>query len=233
MGKSITTIKALFVLPFFFTGCFLINSCGRENVKNSLSEQNLNGIVTSLTETTYPVDQSGKITDSSFLEKTSYRYDSQGNKIKEIHYYPEGVSDLITFKYNLRGKKVEKRWKDSNNEIDHLATFIYDKKGNKIEKRWSETDGSLLKTATYSYNETGNKIAEVIISVKDSMNERTIFRFDNRNNLIEENLYNSADSIPHRYTFKYLEFDKAGNWLKRLQLEKNIPIRITLRVIEY
>ncbi len=65
------------------------------------------------------------------------------------------------------------------------------------------------------------------------MNERMTYRFDNRHNLIEETRFNSKDGIAHRYSYKYLEFDKAGNWLKRLQLEKNIPIRVTIRVIEY
>jgi hypothetical protein len=217
----------------FFTICFVIISCSSENVKNSLSEQNLNGKVKSLTETTYPVDESGSITDSSFIEKRLYKYDPKGNKIEEIHYYPDSVSDLITFKYDFSGKKVEKRWRDTNNELDHLATFRYDRKGNRIEKKWSETNGNLLKKATYLYDKNGNKTAEEIISFEDSMSERRTFSFDIRHNLIEEIQYNSNDRITHQYIYKYLDFDKAGNWLKRLQLEKNIPIRITLRMIEY
>jgi hypothetical protein len=231
--KQITFLQAVFVFSLFITGCFLIISCSNENVKNSLSEQNLNGKVKSMTVTTFPVDESGKIIDSNFLEKTSYRYDSQGNKIEEIHYYPDSVSDLITFKYDLNGKKVEKRWLDSNDELDHLATFTYDKKGHKIEKRWSETNGNLMKKATYSYDKHGNKTTEEIISIEDSMSERRTFIFDNRHNLIEETQYNSDDSITHWYSYKYLEFDQAGNWLKRLQSEKNIPITLTIRVIEY
>jgi hypothetical protein len=230
--KQVLNIQAV-LLPFFFTTCFLIISCSSENVKNSLSEQNLNGTVKSLTETTYPVDESGKITDSIFFDKTSYSYDSQGNKIEEIHYNPDNVSDLITFKYDLSGRKFEKRWLDTNYELDHLATFRYDKKGHKIEKRWSEMNGSLLKKARYSYDKNGNKTTEEIISFEDSMSERRTFVFDNHHNLIEEIRYNSDDSIPHRYSYTYLEFDKTGNWLKRMQSENNIPISLTIRVIEY
>ena len=233
MNRLIPKIQALLVLLLFFTACSLIISCSGKNYKNSLTEQHLNGKVKSLTETTYPTDKSGRISDTSFLEKISYRYDSQGNKIEEVHYYPDSVSDLITFKYNQGGKKVEKRWKDTINELDHLATFRYDKDGNKIEQKWSDKNGSLLKTATYSYDENGNQIAEEMISSEDSLNERLTFRYDNNHKLIEENSYNANDSITHRYTFKYLEFDRTGNWLKRLQFENNLPIRITIRGIEY
>jgi hypothetical protein len=233
MNRSIKYIQTVLVLTFSVSWCFLFISCSREKVKNSLSEQNLNGKVKSMTVTTFPVDESGKIIDSSFLAKTSYMYDSHGNKIEEIHYYPDSASDLITFKYDLGGKKVEKRWLDTNDELDHLATFRYDKKGHKIEKRWSEKNGSLMKKVTYSYDKNGNKTSEEIISIIDSMSERRTFVFDNRHNLVEEIRYNSDDSIPHRYSYRYLEFDKSGNWLKRLQSEKNIPVSLTIRVIEY
>jgi len=233
MSKSVTYASVVLSLFLFFTGCFFIISCSSEKVKNSLTEQNLYGKVKSLTETTYPVDGSGKIIDSTFIEKTFYKYNSKGNKIEEIHYHPDSTPELITFKYNLKGKKIEKRWRDAHHEIDHLATFRYDKKGNKIEKRWSETNGSLIKKETYLYDENGNKTTEEIISIEDSMSERRTFKFDDRHNLIEEFRYNSDDSIPHRYTYKYLEFDKAGNWLKRVQSEKDIPIKITIRMIEY
>lgn len=233
MRRSITFLPGVLVLPIFITGSFLIISCSSEKVKNSLSEQNLNGKVKSLTETTYPVDKSGNITDGSFLKKTFYRFDSHGNKIEEIHYFPDNLSDLITFKYGNSGKKVEKRWRDKSDELDHVATFKYDKQGNKIEKRWSETNGNLLKKATYSYNEDGDKTVEELISIEDSTSRRTTFRFDDLHNLVEEMQYNSDDSIIHRYLYKYLEFDQAANWLKRLKSEKNLPVKITVRKIEY
>jgi hypothetical protein len=233
MNKTITSVFAALLSLLFFTGCFFLFACSSEAVKNSLTEQNLNGRVKSLTETTYPVDSTGKITDSIFLEQIMYRYNSKGNKIAEIHYYPDSLNELATFKYNLSGKKVEKRWRDTNNEIDHLATFRYDKKGNNIEKRWSETDGSLMKKEIYLYDENGNKTAEEIISIEDTTSERRTFSFDNRHNLIEEIRYSSDDSIPRRYSYKYLEFDKEGNWLKRMQYQKSIPLTITLRKIEY
>jgi hypothetical protein len=233
MSRSITNISAALLSFLLFSGCFFIISCSRENVKNSLAEQNLSGKVKSLTETTYPVDKSGNIIDSNFLEKILYRFNSRGNKIEEIHYHPDSVPEMITFKYNPSGRKVEKRWKDTNNELDHVATFRYDKKGNNIEKRWSETDGNLTKKEIYLYDENGNKTIEEIISFEDSTSERRTFSFDNRHNLIEEIRYNSDDSIPRRYSYHYLEFDQAGNWLKRVQSENKIPITITIRVIGY
>jgi len=233
MSKSITNVWVILLFFLFFSGCVFFISCTSEKVKNSLTEQNLNGKVKSLIETTYTVDSSGKITDSNFLEKILYRFNSRGNKIEEIHYHPDSLDELATFKYNTSGKKVEKRWRDTNNELDHIATFRYDKKGNNIEKRWSETDGSLMKKEIYLFDENGNKTVEEIISIEDSMSERRTFSFDYQHNLIEEIRYNSDDSIPHRYSYTYLEFDKAGNWLKRMQSEKNIPISITIRVIEY
>jgi hypothetical protein len=219
---------------FLFTiGTSLFCSCSNLNSRNSLSEQHLKGKVKSLTETIYLVDMNGKVSDSDFIEKTFFGYNSKGNKIEEIHYHPDSLSELITFKYNLSGKKVEKRWRDSDNEIDHLATFRYDEKGNNIEKRLVETDGSLMKKEIYTYDENGNNTIEEIISFEDSVSERRTFTFDKQHKLIEEIRYNSDDSVPHRYSYKYLEFDKTGNWIKRMQTENRIPIRLTVRMIGY
>ena len=230
-GINIFSSKSLFL--FFTIGFSLFCSCSDENSRNSLSEQHLKGKVKSLTETIYSVDKTGKISDSEFLEKTLYRYNSKGNKIEEIHYHPDSLSELITFKYNLSGKKVEKRWRDTDNEIDHLATFRYDKKGNNIEKRLVETDGSLMKKEIYTFDENGNNTIEEIISFEDSVSERRMFTFDKQHKLIKEIRYNSDDSVPYRYSYNYLEFDETGNWTKRMQTENRIPVRITVRMFEY
>jgi hypothetical protein len=233
MNRPIICIFRLTGLATFLAGWFGLASCSQEKVKNSLTEQNLLGKVKSLTETNYPVDSSGKITGKSFLEKTLYRYGARGNKIEEIHYYPDSIPDLITFKYDLSGKKVEKRWLDTNKELNHLAVFRFDKNGNLIEKRWTGTHGSLLKKATFSYDDNGNKTEESINYFADSLNERRTFSFNKQHLLKEETIYNSRGIITHRYSYKYLEFDHTGNWVLRMQSEKDIPTALTIRSIEY
>jgi hypothetical protein len=233
MSNRDITNRLLIAIILISAGFLIIISCSRENVKNSLAEQNLKGKVKSLTETTYPVDDSGKITDTNFIEQIYYLYNSKGNAIEELHYWPDSVSDLITFKYDLKGRKVEKRWKDSNDYIDEVGTFKYDKKGNNIERRRSETDGNLLRKTAYKYDEYGNKIEEVIISFADTTHERRTFKYDRDNNMIEEFSFTSDDSVVHQYRYKYIEFDRTGNWLKRLQTEKKIPQSLTIREFEY
>ena len=225
--------RLLFNLILVAAVSLLVISCSNENVRNSLAEQNLKGKVRSLTETTYSVDDSGKINDSNFIEKVYYQYNSRGNTVEELHYWPDSVSDLITFKYDLKGRKIEKRWKDSNDYIDEVATFKYDKKGNNIERRRSETDGNLLRKAAFKYDALGNKTEEVNISFDDSTHERKTFKYDKDNNMVEEFSFTSDDSVVHQYRYKYLEFDTAGNWLKRMQTEKNIPQSLTIREFEY
>jgi hypothetical protein len=233
MGEPGKINRLLFNIILVSAVSLLVISCSNENVRNSLAEQNLKGKVRSLTETTYSVDDSGKINDSNFIEEVYYQYNTRGNTVEELHYWPDSVSDLITFKYDLKGRKVEKRWKDSNDYIDEVTTFRYDKKGNNIERRRSETDGSLLKKAAFKYDAFGNKTEEVNISFDDSTHERKTFRYDKDNNMIEEFSYISDDSVVHQYRYKYLEFDPAGNWLKRMQTEKNIPQSLTIREFEY
>lgn len=57
-------------------------------------------------------------------------------------------------------------------------------------------------------------------------------KYDEKGNQIEENLYNSDSSLSSKWTFQY-EFDKQGNWVKRIDFEDGIPELLLDRKYEY
>ncbi len=63
---------------------------------------------------------------------------------------------------------------------------------------------------------------------------KTINIYDEENNLVESDDYGEDDSIPNTIsTFKYQDYDKKGNWLKRIEYRDETPFSTLERIIEY
>jgi hypothetical protein len=90
--------------------------------------------------------------------------------------------------------------------LDRKYTYKYDEKGNMIEKNEYDSDGSLDRKETYKYDEKGNKI--------------------------EKNEYDSDGSLDRKETYQY-EYDKAGNWIKKIEFRNEKPVYIYEREYEY
>ena len=65
-----------------------------------------------------------------------------------------------------------------------------------------------------------------------SLRSKDTYKYDEKGNKIEENMYNSDGSLRSKYTYKY-EFDKQGNWIKKIEFKDGIPEYILERQYEY
>ena len=57
--------------------------------------------------------------------------------------------------------------------------------------------------------------------------------FDSLSNLTEERNYFNKDSVWGTTTYKIIDFDRAGNWLKKVSFLNGKPSAIIKRKIEY
>jgi hypothetical protein len=85
---------------------------------------------------------------------------------------------------------------------------------------------------TYKYDDKGNKIEENSYKTDGSLNYRWTYKYDNKGNKIERNTYNSDGSLGDKTTYKY-EFDKQGNWSKRIEVKDEMAKYILERQYEY
>jgi hypothetical protein len=108
----------------------------------------------------------------------------------------------------------------------------YDYKGNKIEENSYNSDGSLDSKWTYKYDDKGNQIELNSYNSDGSLSIKWTYKYDDKGNKIEENSYNSDGSLISKWTFIY-EFDKQGNWIKRIDFKNEIPEFILEREYEY
>lgn len=69
---------------------------------------------------------------------------------------------------------------------------------------------------------------------KDSLEDMRIFKYDEKGNKVEETFSGTFSNEPIKvnFTYKY-EYDKTGNWIKRINYQDGVLGSITEREIEY
>ena len=138
----------------------------------------------------------------------------------------------FSYKAVDRFGNIEKGKRERNDSWDRDLQRKYDEKGNNIENNWYNSDGSLDSKWTYKYDEKGNNIEENRYNSDGSLYSKWTYKYDEKGNNIESNRYKSDGSLDSKWTYKY-EFDKQGNWIKRIDFKDEIPEFILEREYEY
>ena len=135
----------------------------------------------------------------------SYRNDSTGLPAEEIIYDLMGRELFkIRIKRDAKGNPVE--YHNSNGTIDW---YKYDIKGNRVEWITGTSNGAAI-IRTYKYDVNGDVVEEQVDDLYKA----------------NYHFYNEV------YAFVY-QYDKHGNWIKRIDYEQSLPKRMVQRTIDY
>lgn len=117
-----------------------------------------------------------------------------------------------------------------------VALFVLSCSNQKIENDWTIEN---LKCKVKSYSEFSYKAEDRFGNIEKGRRKRNNIleydfqnKYDEKGNQIESNSYNSDGSLDSKWTYKY-EFDKQGNWVKRIDFEDGIPKFLLEREYEY
>jgi hypothetical protein len=169
----------------------------------------------------------------------------------------------IEYEYNAAGKLVKEKGSSSGlKDNDHTTTYAYDEWGNKTgEKKsfWShrapsdkdykyiftydsnknvtsfisvKPNGQLVEKNTYVFDKIGNKVEATVYDTADKVLRQLIYRYDEKNNEIGLKSYQPQNKIGITVSSLY-EYDKTGNWTRRVQFIDGTPGEVIKREIEY
>ena len=117
-----------------------------------------------------------------------------------------------------------------------VALFAQSCSNEKVENGWTIEN---LQGKVLSYSEFSYKAVERFGNIEKGKRELNYYwdrdlqrKYDEKGNKIESNRYNSDGSLYIKWTYKY-EFDKQGNWIKRIDFKDEIPEFILEREYEY
>ena len=133
-------------------------------------------------------------------------------------------------------QKTENDWSRDGlqDEVLSFSQFSYkaEDRFGKIEKGNRKNKYFWEKDLHNKYDDKGNKIECNEYNSDGSLDWKRTSKYDDKGNEIEWNAYNSDGSLDSKFTYKY-EFDKKGNWIKRIDFENEIAEFILEREYEY
>lgn len=147
------------------------------------------------------------------------KYDSLGNEIEEMDFF-ETIH--VVGMYDSAGKVVGQSESDSLHK-DSIVGM------QDVDSSWE------CSKWVYKYDFLGNRIEEdSYLNDTNKLSYKTINKYDDKNNQIQVCGYEEPSGKLHgRYICKYANYDKEGNWTKKVRLHNNVVEGITKRTIEY
>ncbi len=187
-------------------------------------------------------DESEKMTEENFSygddiirHRIIYTYNTAGYLTGENFY---GVNGSLLFRYEYtndeKGNQTVSDYYNSEGKLSSRTTYNYDAKNNMIEMKYYNPATFLSWRKTFTYNSMGKQTKEFIFDTfAETWSNKIIYEYDEKGNLTEQGHYGSDDIIGEKLTYKYLEFDKAGNWTIRNEYRNDLIFKISEREIEY
>ena len=191
-------------------------------------------------------------------QKHVYKYIDSLSRIDEDLYRPDGSLDWkYIYKYDEKNNLIEENWYNADGRLCKRGKFKYDTKFNKTEANYYDGDGNLNCKYIYKYDDKGNQVEENMYNASDKLNWKHIYKYDDKGNLsenyeykpdgklkwgvvskfdemgnpTEKNTYKANGSMDSRRISSY-EYDKFGNWIKKISKE-DTDYTMTIREIEY
>jgi|GEM_PF-5463662 hypothetical protein len=162
--------------------------------------------------------------DTTKINRIVYVYDKLGYLIEEDTYVTptDSLFQKTIYTNDSRGNKItEEQYWLGQLSGNGTSKFIYDSAYNLVE--YLDLNNHNLS----HYDSNGNLTKIELLKTDGSMYKSTTFTYDNYRNQTE--YCENKEPCIH---FKY-EYDKYGNWTKRIVIEDDKPIKYSTRRIEY
>lgn len=155
-------------------------------LKEEHSTATVGAKLNNITKTEYTYDKAGNcLTEKQIHSREGqedkvwsdieYKYDSKGNKIREInHIAEEYTNSPIVYQYNGKNQLIRQSWYKST-EPDTLKQYFvyeYDKNGNRKKYNCYSADDELLSYAEYEYT----KMSELRSKEKSTLGKDSLYK---------------------------------------------------------
>lgn len=237
----------------------LFFSCSKNKSKSDISKESLNGNVSKITVARYrATEKFGEPYKEKRVSLVTSKFNKDGNITDQDLLYTLDSSEVdhivFALQYNDKGQKISSRnmknpkptefYKydsdglvreyihvDDKGTLTDKTVFVYDNDLASSETSY-DNKGGIEKKITYKRNEKGLLKESTEYDSSGKLNRKMLYSY-NTQNLLEKLDYSSNTGYAFVSTFKYSDKDDKGNYLKIVTYEKNKPVDIVERKIEY
>jgi len=176
-------------------------------------------------------------TEEEIDTKYVYTYDDGqfDDKIRLLgikHYNSNNILIGETFCiHDDQGRIIDYKVCNDNGIIVDRSLFNYYDDGDSQEVHYLDSDGNIDHKMVYKYNLNNSLLEEGVYNPDGSLYSRHSNIFDEKERIIESRWVEFAEEFV--YTSSKYKYDENGNWIRCIEFEKEIPVKIIEREIEY
>lgn len=175
-------------------------------------------------------------TDGSSLTRTHFHWDTgeifetntylriDGDKVVKSEMGPGAITATITAAPPPDAKPFDPRY-------DFKFKYKYDDLGRIVEEAWWHSNGELWMRYTYEY--APGERRELVYDEDGELNQKYVYKLDPKGNEVEMTSYDAeSGQIDGKEKYTYVNFDRQGNWTKRMEYEANAETGMKFRLRE-
>ncbi len=187
----------------------------------------MKGPVKLAVERTYGASKdSSKWQSDRFYGMKKLQFNREGRLTdKRIYGGDSSLIEKFTYTYNS-ARRVQERRFDGKLRLTHEKNYSYSWWSGDLDAAVYSPSDSLLWSATYIFDEQGREKKKKVYGPEGQLNYLITYRYNTDNYIIQQ------EGVDKR-TYEFTDFDKYGNWIRRINTEDRIKVSITVRDITY
>ena len=171
--------------------------------------------------------------EGGFSDKRNYSYDEK-KRVYEILLINsgDGLNGSVLVDYDDKENLVTESTYNARGKLLNKEIRKMDKKGLPIETKIYNGENNLVNYRKETFDKNGLRTELTVLSPDEEVLMKIFFEYDNKENLVSQEGIDENGKAFRPMRFEY-EFDKQGNWTKRVEYIDNKPTFLLERQFEY
>ena len=171
--------------------------------------------------------------EGGFSDKNVYSYDEK-KRVSQILMInsSDGLNGSSLVDYDDKDHSVTESTYNSRGKLLRKEVQIVDKNGLPVETKIYNEENNLVNYRKETFDKNGSRTELTVLSPEEEVLMKVFFKYDKKENLVlQEGVDETGQAfLPMRYEY---EFDKQGNWTKRVEYVGDKPTFVLERQFEY
>ena len=171
--------------------------------------------------------------EGGFSDKRNYSYDEKKRAYEILLINSsDGLNGSVLLDYDDKENTVTESTYNARGKLLNKEVRKMDKNGLPIETKIYNGEKNLVNYRKETFDKNGLRTELTVLSPDEDVLMKIFFKYDDKDNLISQEGIdeNGKAFLPTRFEY---EFDKQGNWTKRVEYINNKPTFVLERQFEY
>ncbi|QZT37450.1 hypothetical protein K5X82_00815 [Halosquirtibacter xylanolyticus] len=179
------------------------------------------------------IEQNSYNSDDLLVNRSIMVYDNNGLCVEKQNYsLQEGLMNKSIFTYDTRDNCIAQEDYDAEANLEYRYTYRFDHDNRCVEEKRYTSESHLISKLLMRYDNHGQCVERSYFNADNQLDYKLSFDF-NQNGYRSQRISYDLKGDPDSKTVSHYEYDKHGNWTKRIDHMNGRPEYILERTYDY